>query len=111
MKKKVLSALMCATMLATMVSGCGSSASGKTGSSGGDDKDSVSESGTEESTEAEAITTTAGDENGTHMEMWSFVELHNTFYADMVEKWNAENPDRTIYVTFTTYPYADMHDK
>lgn len=42
MKKKVLSALMCATMLATMVSGCGSSASGKTGSSGGDDKDSVS---------------------------------------------------------------------
>ncbi len=111
MKKKVLSALMCATMLATMVSGCGSSASGEAGSSGGNDKDSVSESGTEESTEAEAITTTAGDENGTHMEMWSFVELHNTFYADMVEKWNAENPDRTIYVTFTTYPYADMHDK
>lgn len=80
---------MCATMLATMVSGCGSSASGEAGSSGGNDKDSVSESGTEESTEAEAITTTAGDENGTHMEMWSFVELHNTFYADMVEKWNA----------------------
>ena len=45
------------------------------------------------------------------MEMWSFVEAHNTFYAGMLEKWNEQNPDRTIEITFTTYPYADMHTK
>ena len=58
--------------------------------------------------EPEAVTT-VGDANGTHMEMWSFVELHNTYYGKMVDMWNAANPDRTIEVTFTTYPYADMH--
>ena len=45
------------------------------------------------------------------MECWSFVEAHNTFYAIMVDKWNEANPDRTIEITFTTYPYADMHTK
>lgn len=102
MKKKFLSAILCASMVATMISGCGSTSS----SSG---SNSVGE-GTE-GTEAKAEVTTAGDKSGTHLEMWSFVSMHNAFYASMVDKWNQENPDKKIYVTFTTYPYADMHDK
>ena len=45
------------------------------------------------------------------MEMWSFVDLHNEFYAKMLEKWNEQNPDRQIQITFTTYPFGDMHNK
>ena len=29
----------------------------------------------------------------------------------MVEEWNAENPDKTVQITFSTYPYSDMHNK
>lgn len=44
-------------------------------------------------------------------EMWSFVDLHNEFYGQMVDKWNEENPDKQIQITFSTYPYSDMHNK
>ena len=43
--------------------------------------------------------------------MWSFVDLHNEFYGQMVDKWNEENPDKQIQITFSTYPYSDMHNK
>ena len=46
----------------------------------------------EEEGEATAVTT-VGAEDGTHFEMWSFVDVHNEFYAKMVEQWNEENPD------------------
>lgn len=77
---------------------------------GGDtaEGDTAEDGGSEE--EAEAVTT-VGDANGTHLECWSFVEAHNTFYAKMVDKWNEANPDRTIEVTFTTYPYESNHTK
>ena len=45
------------------------------------------------------------------MEMWTFVELHSQFYAEMLNLWNEQNPDKQIQITFTTYPYADMHNK
>ena len=61
--------------------------------------------------EEEIPTSTFGDPNGTHMEMWTFVELHGQHYGNMVEKWNEQNPDRTIEITCTTYPYGDMHTK
>lgn len=50
----------------------------------------------EAETEASAPTavTTVGPDEGTHFELWSFVDLHNTFYANMVEEWNAQNPDK-----------------
>lgn len=67
----------------------------------------------EAETEAGAPTavTTVGPDDGTHFELWSFVDLHNTFYANMVEEWNAQNPDKQIQITFSTYPYADLHNK
>ena len=60
--------------------------------------------------EAEAVTT-VGPEDGTHFELWSFVDVHNEFYGKMVDLWNEENPDKPIQITFSTYPYSDMHNK
>lgn len=121
MKKKLLSVLLSTAMAAALLTGCGSSAAAGSADAAGTEAaadDAAAEDGAEDAAageetgeaEPEAVTT-VGDANGTHMEMWSFVELHNTYYGQMVEKWNEENPDRTIEVTFTTYPYADMHNK
>lgn len=107
MKKKLLAFILCMSMLTVLLSGC--KTKDKTDSTGNDVTGENTEGETGE-VEPDAVVS-AGDENGTHFEMWSFVELHNTFYASMVEKWNEANPDRTIYVTFTTYPYGDMHTK
>lgn len=110
MKKKLLSLLLSSAMVATVLSGCGSSST--TTTEAGSDTASGTETSATATDESEEVdVSTVGDANGTHLEMWSFVAAHNAFYADMVEKWNEENPDRTIEVTFTTYPYADMHDK
>ncbi len=116
MKKKLLSTFLCVVMAAALLAGCASK-SDPAATDGGDAATENDATPTEASsdeaaapTEAPAVTT-VGDPNGTHMEMWSFVELHNTYYGKMVEKWNQENPDRTIEVTFTTYPYSDMHNK
>ena len=106
MKRKLINCIMAAATAALLFSGCGSEGT-SADSSAKSDESSVSESG---EAEAEAVTT-VGPDSGTHMEMWSFVEMHNTFYAKMLEKWNEENPDRQIQITFTTYPFADMHNK
>ncbi len=118
MKKKLLSALLCVAMAAVLLAGCGKSTKQTANSGEGKTEDAVTETEqtpgeeAEQTAEVEAqAVTTVGDPNGTHMEMWSFVELHNTYYGKMVEKWNELNPDKTIEVTFTTYPYADMHNK
>lgn len=103
MKKKVIAAVLCAAMAGSMLAGCG-------GSGKDDNKDVNADSGSSEEAEAEAVTT-VGPDSGTKMEMWSFVEMHNTFYAKMLEQWNEQNPDRQIQMTFTTYPFADMHNK
>ncbi len=65
----------------------------------------------EAETEAQAVVTTVGPDDGTHFEMWTFVDLHSNFYANMVNEWNEANPDKQIQITFSTYPYADMHQK
>ena len=110
MKKKVLAALLCAAMTGTMLAGCGG---------GGSDEETSGDAATEETAEGEAeegeaepeAVTTVGPDSGTKMEMWSFVSQHNDFYAKMLEKWNEANPDRQIQITFTTYPFGDMHNK
>ena len=126
MKKKVLATLLTAAMLATTLVGCGGGDAGSTpaadggtaeapAADGGSDDGAAAEDGAaaadEAAAEEEIPTSTFGDPNGTHMEMWTFVELHGQHYGNMVEKWNEENPDRTIEITCTTYPYADMHTK
>ncbi|SFK93073.1 carbohydrate ABC transporter substrate-binding protein, CUT1 family [Lachnospiraceae bacterium KH1T2] len=117
MKKKLVSVLISAAMSVTLLAGCGSvnapEGSAVTDGAAEEGTGSAEEAGEEaESTEAEPeAVTTVGPEDGTKMQMWSFVEAHNTFYASMLEKWNEQNPDRQIQITFTTYPYSDMHQK
>lgn len=127
MKKKLISAVLCCMMTASMLAGCGDieTASDPASDSGDSAVAGASDAGSASSDEATATdaadsassvitptaVTTEGDANGTHMEMWSFVEAHNSFYAKMLDQWNKANPDRTLEITFTTYPYADMHQK
>lgn len=47
----------------------------------------------------------------TKLQLWTFQDLHNTFYKSMAEKWNKENPNQQIALTATTLPYDDMHNK
>lgn len=106
--KKILSLLFCIVLVSVILSGCGNLKKSETETSQ-DIGGTTEEAGTEEVV-ADAIST-VGPEDGTHLEMWTFVELHSSFYAEMLEKWNKENPDKQLNITFTTYPYADMHNK
>ena len=116
MKKKLLSLMLTSAMVASVLAGCGSGTATTDTASGDSSAAAVTEAATDstsatESSEAQPEVTTAGDESGTHFEMWSFVAAHNAFYAKMVDKWNDANPDKKIFVTFSTYPYGDMHQK
>lgn len=121
MKKKLLSAVLVGAMAASMLTGCSEAVSDAaagdetaaedTAADDASDDAAAEDAADTASTDTATAVTTVGDANGTHMECWSFVEAHNTFYAKMVEAWNKANPDRTIEITFTTYPYSDMHQK
>ncbi|WP_129337681.1 ABC transporter substrate-binding protein [Cellulomonas endophytica] len=47
----------------------------------------------------------------TPLNMWVFAELHGTYYEQMAELWNEQNPDRQVDLEVTVYPYDDMHNK
>ena len=112
MKKKLLSMVLSTAMVAGILAGCGSNASSETASADKSDAAATeTEAPAEAATEEAVPTNTFGDPSGTHLEMWTFVELHGQHYGNMVEKWNEENPDRKIEITCTTYPYGDMHTK
>ncbi|BBF42607.1 N-acetyl-D-glucosamine ABC transport system, sugar-binding protein [Lachnospiraceae bacterium KM106-2] len=106
MRKKLLSIFLCIVMAVTMLTGCGGKST-TTGKDGGSKKEDTKKD--DEKPTATPAVTTVGE--GTPLEMWTFVELHSKFYAKMVDKWNKENPDKKVKITFTTYPYADMHNK
>ncbi|MDC7241693.1 MAG: extracellular solute-binding protein [Spirochaetales bacterium] len=99
--KKAALVLLTGIFALSLIACGGGSSSSSTASAGGTEADSG----------AEAISTVGPDDAVAKLEMWTFVELHSQFYASMLEKWNAENPDKTIQITFTTYPYGDMHQK
>lgn len=104
---------MAGVIAAGLLTGCGDAVSDAVAEDSGTQDTAAEDSSTTSTEDGDTATavTTVGDPNGTHFELWSFVEAHNTFYAKMVDKWNEENPDKTIEVTFTTYPYSDMHQK
>lgn len=123
MKKKALSVLLSAAMTMSILAGCGGAADAP--ANGGteateetaEEVAEAAEEAVEEATdeteqaEEEIPTSTFGDASGTHLEMWTFVELHGQHYGKMAEIWNEQNPDEKIEITCTTYPYADMHTK
>ena len=116
MKKKLVSALLSTVLVAGLLAGCGSSsapAADAPAEEAAAEEGAAEEAAAEEAApaEEEIPTSTFGDPNGTHLEMWTFVELHGQHYGKMAGIWNEQNPDRPIEITCTTYPYGDMHTK
>lgn len=51
------------------------------------------------------------EDGSTTLSLWSFQELHVTYFQDAVTRWNEANPDRMITLDGQVYPYDDMHNK
>ncbi len=47
----------------------------------------------------------------TKLTFWTFQELHKQFMDEAVERWNEDNPDNTIVMETSVYPYDQMHNK
>lgn len=45
------------------------------------------------------------------LNLWTFNELHKTYYEKTVELWNEAHPDQPIELTVDNYPNAEMHNK
>lgn len=43
--------------------------------------------------------------------MWTFVEMHATFFKDAADRWNEAYPDKQIKLKAEVLPYDDMHNK
>ncbi|RED55123.1 L-arabinose-binding protein [Cohnella lupini] len=92
MKKHLLSMLCLMVALVMVMTAC---------SSGGNSESSPSASSSD-----------SGSSSGeTKLEMWTFNELHKTFYDDMAKRWNEAHSDKKIQLTVNVYPYDDMHNK
>ena len=87
MKKKLVAVFLSAVMAVSLLAGCG----GGGGEAGSRTMDVEGET--------------------TELEVWTFVELHQDFYVNMAEKWNAENPDKKVKLTLSNLGYDDMHNK
>ncbi len=47
----------------------------------------------------------------TKLQFWTFNELHQKYFESMAKAWNTANPNETIQLEATTFPYDDMHNK
>jgi len=50
-------------------------------------------------------------EGATALDLWTFVELHGTYYTTMADQWNELNPDKKVQINVNVLPYDDMHNK
>lgn len=91
MKKKLVSVLLSVAMTAALLTGCGSGDAASTTSDAAATEEAADDEASEATEEAaddvevaeeEIPTSTFGDPNGTHLEMWTFVELHGQHYGD-----------------------------
>lgn len=90
--KKIASIVVTTSLAATMLIGCGGNTASTSAGDGGKDSSTASSSGDQ-------------------LEMWTFIEMHATFYQKMLDKWNEKNPDKKLNINFTVLPYDDMHNK
>ncbi|WP_070000275.1 ABC transporter substrate-binding protein [Cellulosilyticum sp. I15G10I2] len=97
--KRMAAKLASILLAGTMLVGCGGG--GNTPSS-----ETAKETKTPSATEK-----TAPSADATPVELWTFQEIHTTFYDELVSVWNEQNPDRQIDLNFTVLPYDDMHSK
>ena len=63
---------------------------------------------TSEADAASEDTVVDGDPKGTHMELWTYNPAHVTYYRKLLGKWNTEDPDYTIEITFRVMPYDEL---
>lgn len=108
MKKRIISVLLTVSLCSLSLIGCGDRTA-DTGSGDGTDSPDTETDSTDE-VEPEDILV-VGPDDGVKLELWNFVEIHSQFYEKMLEQWNDLNPEEQIQITFTTYPYSDMHTK
>ncbi|WP_438447288.1 ABC transporter substrate-binding protein [Gorillibacterium sp. sgz5001074] len=60
----------------------------------------------------ESASTDGGSSSGsTKLQFWTFNELHQKYMQSLAEMWNKANPNETIQLEATTFPYDDMHNK
>lgn len=105
MKKKILSALLCATMAVSMLAGCG----GSKDTASADNSTSDVAAGTETSDASDAGTDASGE--AVTLEFWT-IDLKaafGDFFNDMIAKYEEENPGVTI--NWTDIPYDDVQSK
>ncbi len=105
MKKLLTGIIIASTVTAMMLSGCSKTTKTSTAAKTDDSETTTS------TAKQKAAISTVGPDSGTKLEMWTFVDLHSQFYASMLKKWNTAHPDKQLQITFTVYPYADMHNK
>ncbi|NBD27790.1 extracellular solute-binding protein [Paenibacillus sp. T1] len=66
----------------------------------------------DKSKDSESASDSGGSSSGgTKLEMWTFNELHKTFYDEMAKRWNEANPGKEIQLSVSVFPYEDMHNK
>jgi arabinosaccharide transport system substrate-binding protein len=106
MKKRICALLLTTAMAVSALAGCGSGGGGSTATTGAENaaKETTAASAgkNEMSVEGDDVTT---------LNVWTFIELHQQFYVDMAEKWNAENPDKKVKLVLSNMAYDDMHNK
>jgi len=93
--RKPMAAALTAGLAVTALAACSSSDGG-----GGD-----------ETADEGQVITQAPVEGATPLELWTFVELHGTYYTTMADKWNELNPDKNVQINVNVLPYDDMHNK
>lgn len=107
--RKLLSGLIAATLLLSAFAGCNSGT--PTSSDTGDTDTETSVSTPAEEKGEESADTEGTSTDGTPLELWTFQEIHRSFYETMAGKWNEENPDKAVNLTVSVQPYDDMHNK
>lgn len=108
MKKKLLSALLCASMVGTMLVGCGSTADETT------TEDAATDAAAEESTtDADPVANLIAATDGTvSLELWcSETEAYQTAMAQLVEDFKAQYPDVDFDITIGAVSEADAKDR
>ena len=108
-----ISSALIAALIAGSTIGCAHSPSGDASKAGDASTGSSASSAaaTDTASSKAPVVAKVGPASGTHFEMWDFVDVHTQFYTEMVNEWNKNHADKQINITFTTYPYQDMHDK
>ena len=105
MKKKVLSALLCASMVATMVAGCGGSSETTDSNAAADNSaaDNSAAAGTEEA----AAPAASGDTIA--LRVWA-AEEDQTLTNELIEQFKEANPDQTFDITVGVESEANAKD-